>query len=72
MKKRMQKSFRAAALKTRIAWLRWSAERRTTTPVPASEAGNYAGSLQILLGQQPFMLQTLAAETKKQDQQEVG
>ena len=42
-------------------------------PIPCpSKEGNCAGSLQILLGRQPFMLQALTAETKKQDQQEVG
>ena len=28
--------------------LRWSAERRTTTPVPSSEEGNYGAGKQII------------------------
>ena len=31
-----------------VALLRWSAERRTTTPVPSSEEGNYGAGKQML------------------------
>ena len=39
--------------------LRWSAERRTTTPVPSSKEGDYGGSKQILQGRRLGSLQAL-------------
>ena len=37
--------------------LRWSAERRTTTPVPSSKEGNYGAGKQILSDLQAMVLQ---------------
>ena len=39
--------------------LRWSAERRTTTPVPSSKEGDYGAGKQILQGQRLGSLQAL-------------
>ena len=39
--------------------LRWSAERRTTTPVPSSKEGDYGAGKQILQGRRLGSLQAL-------------
>ena len=44
---------------TFLSPLRWSAERRTTTPVPSSKEGNYGAGKQILQGQRLGSLQAL-------------